>query len=211
MKCFGIAMTAHFSITKWGLHSFADIDQWVFSPSRETWFLQDSISNHHKIVLDGLELRRILLPRGSLADHLRQLILAQWFFFLELVMNRLVINKRFEERIGACRDLLLNLFQNISWDHWFWVKMIQLDSRDLWLNGRGSFMKKGFYFRKIWEVKKLAPTKKKRLVGINLSPVVIDCFKTLPEESEIPCQKINDLYLLGWIKRKRKLSMKLSA
>lgn len=49
---------------------------------------------------------------------------------------------------------------------------------------------------------------KKKAVGINLSPAVIDYFKKLADETSVPYQKLIDLYLLDCVKRGRKLSMK---
>ncbi len=72
-------------------------------------------------------------------------------------------------------------------------------------------MKKEYDFSKMKEVKNPYPSKKKMLVGINLSPPVIDYFKNLAEESGIPYQKLIDLYLLDCVKRKKKISMRWSA
>jgi predicted DNA binding CopG/RHH family protein len=69
-------------------------------------------------------------------------------------------------------------------------------------------MKKEYDLPKMKEVKNPYPKRKKKLVGINLSPVVIDYFKKLAEDSEIPYQKFIDLYLLDCVKHKRKLSLK---
>ena len=48
----------------------------------------------------------------------------------------------------------------------------------------------------------------KKLVGINLSPEVIDYFKKLADDSQIPYQKLIDLYLLDCVKSKKKVSLK---
>ena len=69
-------------------------------------------------------------------------------------------------------------------------------------------MKKEYDLSTMTEVKNSYPKQKKRLVGINLSPQVIDYFKKLAEESEIPYQKLIDLYLLDCVKNKKKLSLK---
>lgn len=61
------------------------------------------------------------------------------------------------------------------------------------------------------EVKNQYPAKKKKAVGINLSPVVIDYFKKLSDELGVPYQKLIDLYLLDCVKNKKKLSMKWTA
>ena len=49
---------------------------------------------------------------------------------------------------------------------------------------------------------------KKKAVGINLSPQVLDYFKELASETGIPYQKLIDLYLLDCAKRRKKLSLK---
>lgn len=53
--------------------------------------------------------------------------------------------------------------------------------------------------------------KLKKSIGINLSPEVIDYFKSMSEETEIPYQRLIDMYLLDCVKKKRKLSLKWSA
>ena len=58
------------------------------------------------------------------------------------------------------------------------------------------------------EVKNPYPKRKKKLVGINLSPEVIDYFKKLADETELPHQKLIDLYLLACMKTKKKISLK---
>ena len=69
-------------------------------------------------------------------------------------------------------------------------------------------MKKDYDFSKMKEVKNPHPKQKKKLVGINLSPEVIDYFKKLAVESKIPYQKLIDLYLLDCVKNKKKISLK---
>jgi len=69
-------------------------------------------------------------------------------------------------------------------------------------------MRKQYDFSKLKEVKNPYPKKKKKLVGINLSPEVIDYFKKLAEDSNIPYQKLIDLYLLDCVKNKKKISLK---
>jgi predicted DNA binding CopG/RHH family protein len=71
-------------------------------------------------------------------------------------------------------------------------------------------MKKEYDFNKMKELKNSYP-KKKKAVGINLSPAVIDYFKELSEESGVSYQKLIDLYLLDCVKSKKKLSMKWTA
>jgi predicted DNA binding CopG/RHH family protein len=50
--------------------------------------------------------------------------------------------------------------------------------------------------------------RKKKVVGINLSPEVVDYFKRLAEETGIPYQKLIDLYLLDCARKRKKLTMK---
>jgi hypothetical protein len=49
---------------------------------------------------------------------------------------------------------------------------------------------------------------KKKAVGTNLSPQVVDYFKGLAEETGLPYQKLIDLYLLDCAKKRKKLMMK---
>lgn len=70
-------------------------------------------------------------------------------------------------------------------------------------------MKKAYNFSRLKELKNPYPAKsKKKAVGINLSPKVLDYFKRLAEESGLPYQKLIDLYLLDCAKKRRKLSLK---
>ncbi len=71
-------------------------------------------------------------------------------------------------------------------------------------------MKKEHNFSKMKEIKNPYIGKKKA-IGINLSPEVIDYFKNLVEETGIPYQKLIDLYLLDCVKQKKKLSLKWAA
>lgn len=71
-------------------------------------------------------------------------------------------------------------------------------------------MKKEYNFSKMKEIKNSYLSKKKA-VGINLSPEVIDYFKKIAEESGIPYQKLIDLYLLDCVKHRKKLSLKWAA
>ncbi|HEY3353866.1 MAG TPA: antitoxin [Polyangia bacterium] len=71
-------------------------------------------------------------------------------------------------------------------------------------------MKKEYDFKRMKEVRNPYAGKKKA-VGINLSPVVIDYFKDLAEQTGIPYQKLIDLYLLDCVKRRRKLSLHWAA
>jgi predicted DNA binding CopG/RHH family protein len=68
-------------------------------------------------------------------------------------------------------------------------------------------MKKEYDFSKLKELKNPYPGKKKS-VGINLSPQVLDYFKELAAETGLPYQKLIDLYLLDCARRRKKLSLK---
>ena len=71
-------------------------------------------------------------------------------------------------------------------------------------------MKKEYNFSKMKEVNNPYAGKKKA-VGINLSPKVIDYFKELAAKSGISYQKLIDLYLLDCVSHRRKLSLEWSA
>ena len=71
-------------------------------------------------------------------------------------------------------------------------------------------MKKEYDFSKMKEIRNPYAARKKA-VGINLSPAVIDYFKKLAEQSQIPYQKLIDLYLLDCVKRRKKLSLRWAA
>lgn len=71
-------------------------------------------------------------------------------------------------------------------------------------------MKKEYDLSKMKEVPNLY-TGKKKAVGINLSTLVIDYFKNLAEEAQIPYQKLIDLYLLDCVRKRKKLSLKWAA
>ena len=71
-------------------------------------------------------------------------------------------------------------------------------------------MKKEYEFSKMKEIKNPYAGKKKA-VGINLSPKVIDYFKKLAQETGIPYQKLIDLYLLDCVRHRRKLSLTWAA
>jgi predicted DNA binding CopG/RHH family protein len=71
-------------------------------------------------------------------------------------------------------------------------------------------MKKEYDFGKLREVKNPYVGKKKA-VGINLSPEVLDYFKGLAEETGLPYQKLIDLYLLDCAKKRKKLRLKWAA
>lgn len=72
-------------------------------------------------------------------------------------------------------------------------------------------MKKEYNFSKLKEVKNPYAGKKKKAVGINLSPAVIDYFKGLSEENGVSYQKLIDMYLLDCVKNKKKLQIKWTA
>ena len=68
-------------------------------------------------------------------------------------------------------------------------------------------MKKEYNFSKMKELKNQYAGKKKA-VGINLSPEVVDYFKGLADKTGFPYQKLIDLYLLDCAKKRKKLTMK---
>lgn len=68
-------------------------------------------------------------------------------------------------------------------------------------------MKKEYDFAKLKERKNPYPRKKKA-VGINLSPEVLDYFKGLAAKTEVPYQKLIDLYLLDCARKGKKLKLK---
>ncbi len=72
---------------------------------------------------------------------------------------------------------------------------------------RLDFMRKEYDFSNLREMKNPYAGKKKA-VGINLSPEVVDYFKGLAEETRLSYQKLIDLYLLDCAKKRKKLTMK---
>lgn len=68
-------------------------------------------------------------------------------------------------------------------------------------------MKKEYNFSKMKEIKNPYLGKKKA-VGINLSPEVIDYFKEIAVNTGIAYQKLIDLYLLDCVRRRVKPSLK---
>ena len=68
-------------------------------------------------------------------------------------------------------------------------------------------MKKEYDFSKAKEVKNSYISKKKA-IGINLSPEVIDYFKRLADDTGLPYQKLIDLYLQDCVKKRKKPSLK---
>jgi len=67
--------------------------------------------------------------------------------------------------------------------------------------------KKEYDFSKLKELKNPYAGKKK-VVGINLSPEVVDYFKGLARETGLPYQKLIDLYLLDCAKKRKKLALR---
>ena len=68
-------------------------------------------------------------------------------------------------------------------------------------------MKKEYNFSRMRELKNPYAGKKKA-VGINLSPEVVDYFKELADKTGFPYQKLIDLYLLDCARKRKKLTMK---
>ena len=68
-------------------------------------------------------------------------------------------------------------------------------------------MKKEYDFSRLKEVKNVY-FRKKKAVGINMSPEVLDFFKGLAEETGVAYQKLTDLYLLDCARKRGKLSVR---
>lgn len=68
-------------------------------------------------------------------------------------------------------------------------------------------VKKKYDFSKLREGKNPYIDKKKA-VGINLSPEVLDYFRGLAEETGLPYQKLIDLYLLDCAKKRKKIRLR---
>ena len=68
-------------------------------------------------------------------------------------------------------------------------------------------MKKEYDFSKLKELKNLY-ARRKKAIGINLSPEVVDYFKGLADETGLPYQKLIDLYLLDCARKRKKLTLK---
>ena len=64
-------------------------------------------------------------------------------------------------------------------------------------------MKKEYDFSKM-TAKRNPYASKKKAIGINLSPEVIDYFKSLAKDSKIPYQTLIDLYLQDCVRNKKK-------
>ena len=68
-------------------------------------------------------------------------------------------------------------------------------------------MRREYDFSKLKELKNPYAGKKKA-VGINLSPQVLDYFKGLAAQTGLPYQKLIDLYLLDCARKRKKLHLK---
>ena len=68
-------------------------------------------------------------------------------------------------------------------------------------------MRKEYDFSKLKELKNPYAGKKKA-VGINLSPQVLDYFKGLAAQTGLPYQRLIDLYLLDCARKRKKLHLK---
>lgn len=71
-------------------------------------------------------------------------------------------------------------------------------------------MRKEYDFSRMRELKNPYVGRKKA-VGINLSPVVVDYFKKLADKSGISYQKLIDLYLLDCVRHRKKPLLKWAA
>jgi predicted DNA binding CopG/RHH family protein len=69
-------------------------------------------------------------------------------------------------------------------------------------------MRKEYDFSKLKKRRNPYARVKKKGVGINLSPEVLDYFKGLAEKTGIAYQKLIDLYLLDCARKGKKPSMK---
>ena len=72
-------------------------------------------------------------------------------------------------------------------------------------------MKKEYDFLKMKEVHNPYKGKVKQSVGINLSPEAIDYFKKMSEKTNVPYQRLIDMYLMDCVEKKRKLKLKWTA
>ncbi len=68
-------------------------------------------------------------------------------------------------------------------------------------------MKKEYNLKKMKEIPNPYKGKIKKNIGINLSLEVIDYFKEMSRKSDIPYQKLIDIYLKDCVKKKRKLHL----
>ncbi|MCY4523511.1 MAG: hypothetical protein OXB84_02100 [Halobacteriovoraceae bacterium] len=69
-------------------------------------------------------------------------------------------------------------------------------------------MKKEYDLKKMKEIPNPYKGKIKKSIGINLSPEVIDYFKKMSGEVNLPYQKLIDMYLLDCVEKKRKITLK---
>ena len=72
-------------------------------------------------------------------------------------------------------------------------------------------MKKEYNLKKMKELPNPYKGKIKKSVGINLSPEVIDYFKRMSQETDIPYQKLINMYLLDCVGKNRKPNFKWTA
>ena len=72
-------------------------------------------------------------------------------------------------------------------------------------------MKKEYNLKKMKELPNPYKGKIKKSVGINLSPEVIDYFKRMSQETDIPYQKLINMYLLDCVEKNRKPNFKWTA
>ena len=68
-------------------------------------------------------------------------------------------------------------------------------------------MKKEYNLKKMKEIPNPYNGKAKKNIGINLSLEVIDYFKEMSRKSDIPYQKLIDIYLKDCVKKKRILHL----
>ena len=68
-------------------------------------------------------------------------------------------------------------------------------------------MKKEYDLKKMKEIPNPYKGKIKKSIGINLSSEVIDYFKAMSQQKNIPYQKLIDMYLQDCVKNKRKLKL----
>ncbi len=69
-------------------------------------------------------------------------------------------------------------------------------------------MKKEYNLKKMREIPNPYKGKIKKSVGINLSPEVIDYFKAMSDKTDIPYQKLIDMYLKDCVEKKKKLNLR---
>jgi len=87
--------------------------------------------------------------------------------------------------------------------------IIATSRRERQAGERPDFMKKEYSFSKLQEVKNRYAAKKKA-VGINLSPEVIDYFKGLADKTGLPYQKLIDLFLLDCARKRKKPNLRVA-